>query len=305
MPRKQNQQVARANSDSDTTASSHGDKQEIPEIQDTQPDVINRLRKAKKTKEAKPKEKFLNKILNKTQLCAFHMNGACRFGTACNFAHSPSEIRQPPNFSKTMLCKEFYEGRCHDPNCKFAHSQSEMRIARRSTPCAWHAQGACRNGSHCPYAHDAPAKPIGETAAVPEPLQDLELQMRMMQQAQLLQSAELMQEQGMMPYSLGLGLGQPFMADMDQAHVPLPWEPMKVEPMKVPLPWEMDMPEAEATDPSVKDVQDILALLGAKCSLEQEIMRTLAKSCAMPNDAMNYSGYPQTPHSMQTGWGTA
>eukprot|EP00930_Biecheleria_cincta_P086730 TRINITY_DN75991_c0_g1_i1.p1 TRINITY_DN75991_c0_g1~~TRINITY_DN75991_c0_g1_i1.p1 ORF type:complete len:285 (-),score=51.56 TRINITY_DN75991_c0_g1_i1:8-808(-) len=66
-----------------------------------------------------------------TELCKFHLAGACLRGTACNFAHDVSEIRAKPNFAKTWMCAKFSKKRRCDEggNCSFAHSKKELQRA--------------------------------------------------------------------------------------------------------------------------------------------------------------------------------
>lgn len=66
-----------------------------------------------------------------TELCRFHLAGACSRGTACNFAHDESQLKAKPNFAKTRLCDMFLKtGRCTiGSSCSFAHGKEEMRKA--------------------------------------------------------------------------------------------------------------------------------------------------------------------------------
>jgi hypothetical protein len=98
----------------------------------------------------------IQKLLRKTRLCVHHMNGVCRFGDRCAFAHSLSEIHDAPDLRKTQLCKAFSEGLCEDENCEFAHNHSELRSSSafyKTTLCSWNERGKCRNGLNCRFAH--------------------------------------------------------------------------------------------------------------------------------------------------------
>jgi hypothetical protein len=98
----------------------------------------------------------LHKQLRKTKFCMYHLQGACRFGTDCAFAHSLSEMHQTPDLRKTQLCKNFVEGRCVDKSCNFAHSEYELRstdVFFKKTLCIWNEKGKCRNGFQCRFAH--------------------------------------------------------------------------------------------------------------------------------------------------------
>ncbi|KFH14966.1 zinc finger (CCCH type) motif-containing protein [Toxoplasma gondii MAS] len=64
----------------------------------------------------------------KTKMCRFLRQGRCKHGASCQFAHSPEELRTPPNLTKTRLCRAFREGRCdRGENCAFAHGLVDLR----------------------------------------------------------------------------------------------------------------------------------------------------------------------------------
>jgi hypothetical protein len=106
-------------------------------------------------KSAKHRAGF-HKQLRKTKFCMYHLQGACRFGEECAFAHTLVEVHNTPDLRKTQLCKNFAEGVCKDPNCDFAHGEFELRstdLFFRKTLCIWNEKGKCRNGSTCRFAH--------------------------------------------------------------------------------------------------------------------------------------------------------
>eukprot|EP00929_Paragymnodinium_shiwhaense_P029595 TRINITY_DN16917_c0_g1_i2.p1 TRINITY_DN16917_c0_g1~~TRINITY_DN16917_c0_g1_i2.p1 ORF type:complete len:210 (-),score=33.42 TRINITY_DN16917_c0_g1_i2:21-650(-) len=64
------------------------------------------------------------KLYHKTKLCRFHANGCCTRGENCVFAHTKSELRTPPDFFKTRICKQYSAvGYCADEKCNFAHGK--------------------------------------------------------------------------------------------------------------------------------------------------------------------------------------
>lgn len=91
-----------------------------------------------KTKEFDPK-------LYKTTLCSFYLQGPCKNGDGCNFAHGTSELRlyggkvietgesggSDKKTLKTTLCVKFVTNGvcCYGPNCTFAHSVKEVKAA--------------------------------------------------------------------------------------------------------------------------------------------------------------------------------
>jgi hypothetical protein len=98
----------------------------------------------------------LHKQLRKTKFCLYHLQGACRFGSECQFAHSLTEMHHTPDLSKTQLCKKFANGGCDDPNCNYAHQEDELRstdVFFKKTLCTWNEKGKCRNGAKCRFAH--------------------------------------------------------------------------------------------------------------------------------------------------------
>jgi len=96
-------------------------------------------------------EKFQKQFL-KTSLCIKAMEGKCRRGQACQFAHSQEDIRQRPNLDKTKLC---VKKSCTDPGCKFAHSRGELVATPNfSKTKLCHFGDKCLNGDRCRYAHD-------------------------------------------------------------------------------------------------------------------------------------------------------
>mmetsp|Transcript_26208 Transcript_26208/g.60509 ORF Transcript_26208/g.60509 Transcript_26208/m.60509 type:complete len:226 (+) Transcript_26208:101-778(+) len=67
-------------------------------------------------------------VFHKTRMCHFFQQGCCSRGTQCKFAHSPSELRDTPDFSCTRLCERLIAtGSCDIKGCKFAHNKQELR----------------------------------------------------------------------------------------------------------------------------------------------------------------------------------
>ena len=66
----------------------------------------------------------------KTEMCHFwQMNGKCKFGDNCAFAHGDSELKEKQNIYnyKTKPCKQFFElGYCtYGSRCQFSHKKKE------------------------------------------------------------------------------------------------------------------------------------------------------------------------------------
>ena len=71
-------------------------------------------------------------VLYKTEMCrTFEETGICKYGTKCQFAHDPVEIRNIPRHPryKTEICKTFWQlGNCpYGKRCCFIHTENELR----------------------------------------------------------------------------------------------------------------------------------------------------------------------------------
>ena len=66
--------------------------------------------------------------LEKTRICMYHMQGRCKYGKYCTFAHDKREMREAPvTLLKTKMCPSFYSRMCSNDSCNFAHSLNELR----------------------------------------------------------------------------------------------------------------------------------------------------------------------------------
>ena len=86
------------------------------------------------------------------------MENACRKGSLCSHAHSPSELQNKPVLSKTRMCKQILRnGNCNEAGCAFAHEIDELIAANaffRTKMCEFHLSGSgCKLGDKCRYAH--------------------------------------------------------------------------------------------------------------------------------------------------------
>lgn len=46
----------------------------------------------------------LQKRISKTKICIHNLSGRCTRGERCSFAHSMTELKEPPDLYKTRLC---------------------------------------------------------------------------------------------------------------------------------------------------------------------------------------------------------
>ncbi|XP_055388491.1 uncharacterized protein LOC129617129 [Condylostylus longicornis] len=116
----------------------------------------------------------LQKRITKTKLCIHYARGRCIRGELCSFAHSSSELREPPNLQKTRLCVAWImTNSCFKGNdCKYvslltthslllfhryAHGQAELRwtpeFYRTSLCPSLKTPLGCLRRDQCRYAH--------------------------------------------------------------------------------------------------------------------------------------------------------
>ncbi|CEL95448.1 unnamed protein product [Vitrella brassicaformis CCMP3155] len=103
---------------------------------------------------ARYKDQFL-----KTQLCPWYKQGRCNRPLTCRFAHDESELRAPPDLSRTAFCPRLMKvGWCDEPTCPYAHSQKELRATKhflKTSMCQMWLSGSCPSGIRCRFAHGA------------------------------------------------------------------------------------------------------------------------------------------------------
>eukprot|EP00931_Biecheleriopsis_adriatica_P089299 TRINITY_DN63452_c0_g1_i1.p1 TRINITY_DN63452_c0_g1~~TRINITY_DN63452_c0_g1_i1.p1 ORF type:complete len:235 (-),score=39.17 TRINITY_DN63452_c0_g1_i1:58-762(-) len=73
-------------------------------------------------------------VFNFTELCKFHLQGQCKRGASCTFAHSKDRLKSKPDFTRTRLGDAYEKsGGCrYGNNCLFAHGVAELR--QQQTP---------------------------------------------------------------------------------------------------------------------------------------------------------------------------
>ncbi|CAK0881708.1 unnamed protein product [Prorocentrum cordatum] len=77
----------------------------------------------------------LRLLCRKTELCRFFQKGACKRGSACDFAHEEQDVREKPDLKRTKVCPTVAEGLCcEDPRCPFAHDAGEVRKFKPHLP---------------------------------------------------------------------------------------------------------------------------------------------------------------------------
>lgn len=96
----------------------------------------------------------------KTKLCPhIQQRGRCGKGPSCVFAHSETELRCPPNLTKTKLCPQIRRGETcpnDEATCPFAHSLDALRHTDdlfKTKYCHMWKKGKCTAGETCRHAH--------------------------------------------------------------------------------------------------------------------------------------------------------
>lgn len=125
-----------------------------------------------KEKNAKLRDNAVTMQLTKTKMCAFFERGKCA-SSNCRYAHSEQELRLPPNLQKTKLCRAFLAGGCSNENCFYAHGESDLRVTEgiyKTQMCNFFERGYCKKGDRCNHAHgsvDLRPPPVAKVAATP------------------------------------------------------------------------------------------------------------------------------------------
>ncbi|CAE7454887.1 unnamed protein product [Symbiodinium natans] len=87
----------------------------------------------------------LKNQFRKTKMCAYNKKKMCEMGPGCPFAHSRAELQPMPDLAKTKMCYNYFQRRCTDIHCKFAHGSAELRSVWTQRPyCTWPVEEACR-----------------------------------------------------------------------------------------------------------------------------------------------------------------
>lgn len=75
----------------------------------------------------------LSSRLQKTQMCRFHLIGACKKGVSCSHAHFQHELQEKPNLYKTSMCRQWLSsGECaREENCPYAHGATDLSFEEK------------------------------------------------------------------------------------------------------------------------------------------------------------------------------
>lgn len=89
--------------------------------------AVTGMARAEKFEKPKVVSESTRKHFWKTELCRFFPR--CNKGDQCPFAHTPTEVHERPDLTKTTLCTSWRRGRCplDSAECKFAHGPWELR----------------------------------------------------------------------------------------------------------------------------------------------------------------------------------
>merc|ERR1719453_1608762 len=138
------------------------------------PEVTSPMSPSKdKSAAQKLRDNAVTTQLTKTKMCAFFERGKCA-STNCRYAHSNMELRSAPNLQKTKLCRAFLAGGCNDENCFFAHGEVDLRVTEgiyKTQICNFFERGYCKKGDRCNHAHGASdLRPATPSTAATTPL---------------------------------------------------------------------------------------------------------------------------------------
>mmetsp|Transcript_4128 Transcript_4128/g.7571 ORF Transcript_4128/g.7571 Transcript_4128/m.7571 type:complete len:130 (+) Transcript_4128:63-452(+) len=67
--------------------------------------------------------------LKNTAMCRFFLEGKCRRGNKCSFAHATQQLREKPDLRRMKLCWDYASyGACkYGAQCTHAHGLQELR----------------------------------------------------------------------------------------------------------------------------------------------------------------------------------
>jgi len=109
--------------------------------------------------EQKPQKARPGSPTRKSKFCMYHLQGVCAYGSDCAFAHSCSEMQAALDAQKTRSTKNPVEdgrtgeGRAAKTRTAVQSEEGRSTTNYKRTLCTWNAQGKCRNGPQCRFAH--------------------------------------------------------------------------------------------------------------------------------------------------------
>ncbi|XP_052198454.1 zinc finger CCCH domain-containing protein 39 [Diospyros lotus] len=91
-------------------------------------------------------------IFYKTRMCLKFLEGSCRNGEHCTFAHGPEDLREPPpNWQEIVAAREKDKGA--------GNWNDDQRIIHRMKICKkFYNGGECPYGEKCNFLHEDPSK---------------------------------------------------------------------------------------------------------------------------------------------------
>lgn len=97
-------------------------------------------------------------IFYKTRMCQKFLEGNCRNGDSCTFAHGSNDLREPPPNWQELVKDNNRGGGNWNEDQKIIH---RMRICRK-----FYNTGECPYGEKCNFLHESPSKFKAEAAAM-------------------------------------------------------------------------------------------------------------------------------------------
>ncbi|CAA0842830.1 Zinc finger CCCH domain-containing protein 39 [Striga hermonthica] len=109
-------------------------------------------------------------IFYKTRMCAKFIDGTCKNGDHCTFAHGPDDLREPPpNWQEIIREKDRSSGQ--SGNSWIGCSENEQRLIHRMKICKKYYNGEeCPYGERCNFLHErGPPPPLPLPLPPPAP----------------------------------------------------------------------------------------------------------------------------------------
>ncbi|XP_076938392.1 zinc finger CCCH domain-containing protein 39-like [Bidens hawaiensis] len=98
-------------------------------------------------------------IFYKTRICQKFLEGNCRNGDGCTFAHGPNDLREPPPNWQELVKDNNNNNNNGNNNNRGGNWNDDQKIIHRMRICRKFVNGEeCPYGEKCNFLHESPAK---------------------------------------------------------------------------------------------------------------------------------------------------